>query len=43
MTLSSSIFVADFCVTFFFQPIYTDNAYFEKIITLKSSAQKLEL
>lgn len=36
MTLSSSVFVAHFCVKCFFQPICTNNAYFgEKIKDIK--------
>jgi hypothetical protein len=44
MAISSLTYMLGFSVHFFFQPIYTKIAYFEREkITLKSFAQKLEL
>jgi hypothetical protein len=44
MAISSLTYILGFSVTFFFQPVYTDVAYFEgEKITLISSTQKLDL
>jgi hypothetical protein len=41
MAGSSLTYIPSFSVKFFFQPIYTDYAYFDKKITFKSSPLKL--
>jgi hypothetical protein len=43
MAICSLTYISSFSVNFFFQPINTNFAYFEKKTVLKSSVLKLEL